>query len=102
MVAGWRLEALWQLASYAAAAVLAVVLPLHILSRGFGVGGVPYGPWAPWLILIAAGIHGANGLRSVLYDYVHSDAGRRLVDLAAAGLALLIVGVGVWGLASLG
>ncbi len=100
-MAGWRLEALWQLASYAAAALLAVALPLHILSRGFGVAA-PYGSWVPWLILVAAGVHGANGLRSVLYDYVHSEAGRRLVDLAAAGLAAFIVAVGAWGLASLG
>ncbi len=96
---GWRVEAVARLVLYASAAVLAVVLPLHLLEH-VPVDGVrqPVRPWVLYLLLVAAGVHGGLGLRSMLYDYVSGGLGRRLVDLAALTVAALAVGAGLSGL----
>ena len=98
-MAGWRLEALLRLLFYAAAAVLAVVLPLHLLEH------VPWGsirrspdPLVLYTLLIAAGVHGSLGLRSIVYDYTGSTVARRAADLAAAAVAAVTIGVGLVGL----
>jgi len=96
---GWRLEALRQLASYAAAAVLAFALPLHLLEHAPPPLRQPPRPWTLWLILVAAAVHGSHGLRMVLYDYVTSNHGRRLVDAASTLLFLAAAAAGAYGLA---
>lgn len=96
---GWRLESLARLLFYLAAAVLLVVLPLHLLEH------VPWSsvrrtpePVVLYLLLVAAGFHGMIGLRSLLYDYVRGRAGRLLVDLLSLALMVFVVGVGLAGL----
>lgn len=96
---GWRLEALRQLASYAAAALLAFALPLHLLEHAPPPLRQPPRPWLLWLILIAAAIHGGQGVRQVLYDYIHSDTGRRLAEAASLLFFAAVAAVGAYGLA---
>jgi len=100
----WRLEALGQLAFYTAAAILLIVLPLHLLehlpSLGFfSTFKQTTRPWILWLVLIFAGIHGSWGLRGVLLDYVKSEWGRRLATLLSLLLGLAVITIGAYGLA---
>ena len=97
---GWRLEALRQLLSYIAAALLAVALPLHLLEH-VPVDWLrqPPRPWALWLVLLAAGFHGLNGLRGILLERVHGRRGRVAVEALFWLLLALVAAVGSAGLA---
>ena len=99
VVSGWRGEALLRLLFYGFAVVLLVVLPLHLLEH-VPVGGLRQPPrgWVLYLLLVAAGVHGGLGVRSMLYDYVHGRVGRRVVDVAVLVLSGLVVAVGLSGL----
>jgi len=97
---GWRLEALRQLLSYIAAALLAVALPLHLLEHvPIDWLRQPPRPWTLWLVLLAAGFHGLNGLRGVLLERVQSRRGRVAVEVLSWLLLALVVAVGSAGLA---
>jgi succinate dehydrogenase hydrophobic anchor subunit len=101
----WRLEALGQLLFYLAAAILLVVLPLHLLEHlpsvgFFNVFKQTARSWVLWLVLIFAGIHGSWGLRSVLLDYIKSPTGRRIATILSLLLGLTIIVIGAYGLAS--
>ena len=97
---GWRLEALRQLLSYVAAALLAVALPLHLLEH-VPVDWLrqPPRPWVLWTVLLAAGFHGLNGLRSILLERVHGRRGQAVVEALFWILLALVVAIGATGLA---
>lgn len=94
-----RAEALAELVFYAAAAVLAVVLPLHVLEH-VPVEYVqqPLRTWVLWLVLIFAGIHGSLGLRSFLLERASSRAARVAATAFSLALGAFVVAVGAWGL----
>ena len=100
----WRLEALGTLLFYIAAAVLVIVLPLHLLEHvppkpPFDTFKQPPRGWALWLILIFAGFHAPWGLRNYLLEHTKSPAARHAITLLCLLLAAVIIGIGAYGLA---
>jgi len=99
-MASWRLSVIVALAFYAAAALLVVVLPLHMLEHLSLLPGLaqPMRPIVLYLLLVAAGIHGSIGLRNIIYDYTGSPLLRRIGAAASLLLGAAIIAVGLAGL----
>ena len=43
------------------------------------------------LLLIFAYLHGMNGFRNVLGDYIHSDSGVKVVNIALGAFAVITI-----------
>ena len=100
MVSSWRIEAILQLVSYLAAAVLAVILPLHLLEHvPFGDIRQPPRPWVLWLLLVFAGIHGSLGLRVILSERLTGRSARLIAAAASLLLGIIVILAGAVGLA---
>jgi succinate dehydrogenase / fumarate reductase membrane anchor subunit len=79
------------------------LLMVHIINSVFAIDyqWVITARWAflPWrlydaFLLWFAGLHGFNGLRVVINDYVHTPATNRALKIALFGLLILIFALG--------